>query len=136
MKSYSEAIRYSTYEDRLEYLKLYCQVGYETFGFDRYLNQELYKCSDWRNIRNKVILRDKGCDLAVEGYEIPTHAIVHHINPITLEDIINRNPIVFDLDNLILVSHKTHNSIHYGFKNSSPIERIIERKINDTIPWR
>lgn len=136
MKSYNEAMRYSTYEERLEYLKVYSQVGYETFGYDRYLNQALYKCPEWKSIRQQVIMRDKGCDLAVDGYEIPSHAIVHHINPITLEDVKERNPKVFDLNNLILVSHRTHNAIHYGSKGESPIATVIERKMNDTIPWR
>lgn len=136
MKSYSELIRYSTFEERLEYLKLYGQVGVDTFGHDRYLNQALYHSYDWKKIRNAVIIRDNSCDLAIPGYEIIDHGIIHHINPITIEDVLERRPKVFDLDNLILVSHNTHNIIHYGFENKNPMHVVIERTKNDTIPWR
>ena len=136
MKSYNELIRYSTYEERLEYLKVFSKVGLDTFGHDRYLNQVLYHCPEWKKVRNQVISRDKGCDLALNGYEIQSHAIVHHINPITIEDVLERKPNVFDLNNLVLVSNKTHNAIHYGNIGESPMPKIIERTKNDTIPWR
>lgn len=134
-KTYNELLHYSTYEDRLEYLKLFSSVGIDTFGHDRYLNQILYHTPEWKRIRQQIILRDKGCDLGLEGYEIFSKPIIHHINPITVENILQRDPIVFDFNNLITVSHFTHNAIHYGTN-----ERIslapIERKINDTCPWR
>lgn len=136
MKSYNELIQYPTYEERLEYLKVYSKVGFDTFGYDRYLNQALYHCGEWKRVRNQVIIRDKACDLGVEGYEIPNHIIIHHINPITIEDVLERRPCVFDLNNLISTSNRTHNAIHYGGEGESPISKVIERRQNDTIPWR
>lgn len=135
MKSYSECIQYPTYEERLEYLKIFGSVGFDTFGYDRYLNQALYRCSEWKRTRNNIIIRDKSCDLAVDGYEIIVKGIVHHINPITIEDILERRPIVFDPDNLIFCSLATHNAIHYGGEGSNP-NLVVERRMNDTIPWR
>lgn len=135
IKTYSELITLPTFEERFNYLKLGGTVGESTFGFDRYLNQNLYKSQEWKSVRNKVIIRDNGCDLACEGYEIYGKVLIHHINPITAEDIINRNPIIFDLENLITTVHNTHNAIHYGDENlliKGPIERIK----NDTIPWK
>lgn len=135
MKSYSECIQYPTYEERLEYLKVYSHVGFDTFGYDRYLNQVLYKCAEWLKVRNDVIMRDCGCDLAVPGYEIPVKPIIHHINPITVEQVLNRDPIVFDLNNLILTSDPTHRAIHYGSTGVNPFS-FAERSKNDTSPWR
>ena len=135
IKTYSELITLPTFEERFNYLKLGGTVGESTFGFDRYLNQNLYKSQEWKSVRNKVIIRDNGCDLACEGYEIYGKVLIHHINPITAEDMINRNPIIFDLENLITTVHNTHNAIHYGDENlliKGPIERIK----NDTIPWK
>lgn len=135
IKTYSELITLPTYEERFNYLKLEGVVGEMTFGFDRYLNQKLYTSQEWKTVRNQVIVRDNGCDLACEGYEIYGKILIHHINPITVEDIINRNPIIFDLENLITTIHNTHNAIHYGDENLL-IKGPIERTKNDTIPWR
>ena len=135
IKSYSAVILLPTLEARFEYLKLKGTVGAETFGYDRYLNQILYHDPEWRRIRNDVIIRDNGRDLGVEGYEIHGRILVHHINPITIEDVKLRHYCVFDLDNLICTSHDTHNAIHYGDANLLP-KNPIERKPNDTCPWR
>lgn len=135
IKTYSELIILPTYEERFNYLKLEGVVGEMTFGFDRYLNQKLYTSQEWKTVRNQVIVRDNGCDLACEGYEIYGKILIHHINPITVEDVINRNPIIFDLENLISTTHNTHNAIHYGDENLL-IKGPIERTKNDTIPWR
>lgn len=136
MKSYNELITIPTFEERFRYLKVYGVIGNQTFGYDRYLNQKLYNTSrEWKRIRDKVILRDNGCDLGCEGFEIYGKIIIHHINPITVEDIVSRNPCVFDLNNLISTSHNTHNAIHYGDEKSL-IVAPIERKQYDTCPWR
>lgn len=136
MKSYNELITIPTFEERFRYLKVYGVIGNQTFGYDRYLNQKLYNTSsEWKRIRDKVILRDNGCDLGCEGFEIYGKIIIHHINPITVEDIVTCNPCVFDLNNLISTSHNTHNAIHYGDEKSL-IVAPIERKQYDTCPWR
>lgn len=135
IKSYSTVILLPTLEERFNYLKLSGKVGAETFGYDRYLNQILYHDPEWRRIRNDVIIRDNGCDLGVEDYEIKGRILVHHINPITIDDVKLRRYCVFDLDNLICTSHDTHNAIHYGDVNLLP-KNPIERKPNDTCPWR
>ncbi len=135
MKSYSELITFNSFEDRLKYLLTNNNVGEETFGFDRYINQRLYKSNEWRRIRNKVIIRDSGCDLGVEGYDIYDRIIIHHINPITQNDIVNRNPIVFDLDNLISASHRTHTIIHFSKEILIPSSNPIIRTKNDTKLW-
>ena len=100
-KSYNELITIPTFEERFRYLKIYGVIGDQTFGHDRYLNQKLYTLSEWKRVRDKVILRDNGCDLGCEGFEIYSKIIIHHINPITVEDIVACNPCVFDLNNLI-----------------------------------
>ena len=135
IKSYSELIQLETYEERFEYLKLNGVVGKETFGFDRILNQILYKNPRWRRKRNDIIIRDNGCDLGIEGREIRGPITVHHINPITIEDILNGNPIVYDDENLICVTQNTHNAIHYS-DDSILIKDPIVRKPNDTCPWK
>lgn len=136
MKSYNELITIPTFEERFRYLKVYGVIGNQTFGYDRYLNQKLYNTSrEWKRIRDKVILRDNGCDLGCEGFEIYGKIIIHHINPITVEDIVTCNPCVFDLNNLISTSHNTHNAIHYGDEKLL-IVAPIERKQYDTCPWR
>lgn len=134
IKSYSEAIAIPDYYERYQYLKLRGTVGEETFGSLRFLNQKLYDSDEWKEFRRKVILRDNGNDMAVDGFNIPSRAIVHHINPITAEDIINKNPKVFDLENVILVSHNTHEAIHYGNESLLPIE-YKEREPGDTLLW-
>ena len=136
-KTYSELIAIPTYNDRFRYLKMGGKVGETTFGFERYLNQIFYKCPEWIETRNKVIVRDEGCDLAFPGYEIRGKIIiVHHINPITINDIRNRSPKLFDLENLITVAHKTHNAIHYGDESFLIGQTIVTRKPNDTCPWK
>lgn len=134
-KSYSEVMQLKTFEERFEYLKLNGVVGKETFGYDRILNQVLYKKSKWRRKRNDIIIRDNGCDLGIEGREIYGPVLVHHINPITIEDILNDHPKVYDDENLICVTRNTHNAIHYS-DESILVKDPIERTPNDTCPWR
>lgn len=134
-KRYSELITISTYEERFKYLQLKGAVGNDTFGYDRYLNQILYNSPEWKRLRNQIIIRDNGRDLGCEGYEIYGRILIHHMNPITVEDIVSRDPIVFDPENLICVSHNTHNAIHYGDENLL-IMAPVERTKNDTCPWR
>lgn len=133
-RCYSELITFDTFEDRLKYLRLDGLVGIETFGYDRYLNQMLYKSADWKKIRYEIIVRDNGCDLGIDGYEIFISPLIHHINPITAEDIKNYNPIIFDPENLITTILSTHNAIHYGCK--LPNNNIQNRVPNDTCPWK
>lgn len=135
IKTYSELITLPTFEERFEYLQLKGTVGQETFGFDRYLNQILYNSKEWKSLRNKIIVRDNGCDLALEGFEIHGRILIHHINPITIDDVIKRREMVFDPENLICVTHNTHNAIHYGDK-SLLITGPIKRRANDTCPWK
>ena len=135
IKTYSELIELQTFEERFEYLQLKGIVGQETFGFDRYLNQILYSSKEWKHLRNEIIVRDNGCDLALEGFEIHGRILIHHINPITIDDVIKRREMVFDPENLICVTHNTHNAIHYGDK-SLLITGPIERRANDTCPWK
>lgn len=135
IKLYSELIRLPTYEDRFKYLQLNGCVGKDTFGHDRYINQILYRTEKWRKLRRDIIIRDNGCDLAFDGYEIHGKIIVHHLNPITLDDIEKQNPIVFDPENLICVTHITHNAIHYGDEDLLIKGPIIRTK-NDTCPWK
>lgn len=146
IRLYSEVITIPTFEDRYEYLRLDGKVGQETFGHDRYLNQILYTSPQWRHFRDEIIIRDNGCDLACEGYEVRSFRdrdgklcrpkiLIHHINPITVDDVINSNSCVFDPENVICVTHNTHLAIHYGDRDllfGSP----IERSQNDTCPWR
>lgn len=134
IKSYKELSRLETFEERFEYLKQNSKVGVETFGFDRYLNQVLYSSPEWKRTRAAVLLRDGGCDLGCEDRAILQRPIVHHINPITLENIENRDECIFDPDNLISTSHITHNAIHYGDK-SLLATLPKERKRGDTCPW-
>ena len=135
IRTYSELIKLPTFEQRFEYLRLDGSVGRETFGFDRYLNQILYNSQEWKRFRRDIVIRDNGCDLACEGYEIHSKILIHHINPITIEDIINRSPIIFDPENVISTTHNTHNAIHYGDKDLL-ITGPIERTKNDTCPWK
>lgn len=135
IKTYSELIAFPTYEERFRYLQLKGAVGKDTFGYDRYLNQILYNSQEWKRFRDKIIIRDNGCDLACEGYNIHGRILVHHINPIRVDDVINRNPIVFDPENVVCVTHNTHNAIHYG-DESLLILAPVERTKNDTCPWK
>ena len=135
IKTYSELITIPTFEERYEYLRLDGIVGKATFGYDRYLNQILYTSREWRRFRDDIIIRDMGCDLAIPGFEIPVRAIVHHINPITLEDFMNTSDDIFDPENLVCVSFNTHQAIHYGDASLLP-ELPVERRPNDTCLWR
>lgn len=135
IKSYDALILLDTIEDRYNYLRIGGRVGYETFGFDRYLNQGFYQSMEWKRVRNEVISRDNGCDLGLEGYEINGRILIHHMNPIRPDQIKFFDPDILDPDFLISCSHKTHNAIHYGDENLLP-RRIVERRPNDTIPWR
>lgn len=135
IRTYSELCQLSTFEERFDYLRLNGSVGKDTFGFDRYLNQQFYRSSEWKRIRDRVILRDNGCDLGVEGYEIRGRILIHHINPISVEDIHTMSDLLMNPEYLICVSHRTHNAIHYG-DESLIITAPIERTQNDTCPWR
>lgn len=133
-KTYSEMNKLETFKDRYRYLKLNGKVASETFGYDRYLNQALYRSKEWKDVRNKVIIRDEGCDLGVPGRVIPGKVMIHHIEPISEKDIITRNPKIFDMDNLICVSNTTHNAIHYG-DESLLVTDITIRRNGDTKLW-
>ena len=135
IKCYSEFIKIPTYEGRYEYLKIGGQVGIATFGFDRYLNQAFYQSPEWKRARYQVIARDNGCDLGFEGYEIQGKVLVHHMNQITEEDILNRNPDIYNPEFLISVTPMTHNAIHYGDASLLRL-KPVERKPNDTCPWK
>ncbi len=135
LKSYRNLILLPTILDRFEYLRIKANVGDSTFGFDRFINQDFYQSREWRQVRMKVIARDEGCDLGVPEYPIGGKVIIHHINPITAEDIENASELLFDLDNLICVSESTHNAIHFGDETLLPAEPII-RMPGDTCPWR
>ena len=135
IRTYSELITISTFEERFEYLQLKGSVGKDTFGYDRYLNQVLYRSPEWKRLRNQIIIRDAGCDLACDGYDVYGKVLIHHLNPITVEDVLARSRKVFDPDNLVCVSHNTHNAIHYGDVDLLVTGPIIRTK-NDTCPWR
>lgn len=136
-KSYLELITIDDFLERIKYLQTNSRVGEPTFSGHRYINQRLYNSYDWEKTRNRVILRDKGLDLAHQDFPIRGGIYVHHINPITEDDIINMNPCVFDLNNLISTSIDTHNIIHYGYEPSNQVTNVyIERYMNDTCPWR
>lgn len=135
-KRYSELQKLNTFEERFEYAKLDGQVGLDTFGFDRYMNQQFYRSKEWRDIRDKVIIRDNACDLGMPGHEIRGRVYIHHLNPLTPEDIEESTDLLFDLDNLICVSQETHNAIHYGDDSILDKYKIIERTPRDTCPWK
>lgn len=134
-RTYSELSRLKTLEERFDYLKLTGQVGVDTFGFDRYMNQVFYKSDIWKKARREAIIRDNGCDLGVTGYEIQGTIIVHHMNALTEEDILERNPDIFNLEYLICSSLRTHNALHFGDKDLLPQE-FKERRRGDTCPWK
>lgn len=134
IRTYRELSQLETFKERFEYLKLNGSVGRETFGFDRYLNQRFYTSKEWREIRKYVIARDLGCDLGVEGYEIQSRVLIHHINPITPEDIELGNDVILNTDYLITTTHETHNAIHYGDTNHIP-KQLVVRSPGDTKLW-
>lgn len=133
-KTYSELISIQDYYERYEYLKLNSRVGALTFGYERYLNQALYNSTPWRQLRTRIIVRDNANDIACEGYSIMGRIIIHHINPITIEMVENGDPAVFDPENLVCVSHDTHEAIHYGDQRLL-IQPLVERKRGDTKLW-
>lgn len=135
IRTYSELMALKTFEERFDYLYLRGFIGVTTFGFDRYLNQNFYNSSQWRSLRNKIIVRDRACDLAIPGREIFNAIRIHHMNPMTLEDVENGNPDILDPEFLICSSIDTHNNIHFG--SSKDLLRLpTERRRNDTCPWR
>lgn len=135
IRRYSELKKLDTFEDRYEYLRLRGVVGESTFGFDRYLNQMLYKSRQWREVRERVIIRDNACDLGMDDYDLYEMIIVHHMNPITIEDIKLNRSYIFNPEYLISTSSNTHNAIHYG--DSTLLNNLpVERRPGDTIPWR
>lgn len=135
IRTYSELITLPTFEERYRYLRIGGKVGKETFGFNRYLNQVFYSSEEWKRIRRDVIIRDFGCDLGVEGFEIYGRIIVHHMNPITKDDIISRSKFLLDPEFLICTSHNTHEAITYGDESLLAL-LPIERTKNDTCPWK
>lgn len=135
MRNYRELSRLKTFDERFEYLKLSGLVGESTFGFERYLNQALYNSSKWRRLRNQIIVRDNGCDLGVEGYEIQGIIIVHHMNPVSVDDLKEFSEDIFNPEYLISVSLNTHNAIHYGDRSLIP-QAPVERRPGDTCPWK
>lgn len=134
IRTYSELVRHETFEDRFEYLVLGGTVGRSTFGFDRWINQQFYQSRDWKQVRNHVILRDNGCDLGVRGREIQGAALVHHINPLAIDDIVGGEEWLLDPEFLVTTTHDTHNAIHYGDKSQLRMP-YKERQPGDTKLW-
>lgn len=135
IKTYSELILLPTFEERFKYLQLNGRIGDDTFGFDRYINQKFYRSAEWKRIRDYIIIRDNGCDLAVDGYEIHGRILIHHMNPITISDIKFSTEYLMNPDYLICVTHNTHNAIHYGDEKQIITGPIVRTK-NDTCPWK
>lgn len=135
IRTYSELITIPTFEDRFKYLQLKGTVGKDTFGYDRYLNQLFYQTIEWKRLRRDLIIRDCGCDLGVEGYEIHGRIIIHHMNPITKEDLLDRTDYLMNPEYLICTTHSTHNAIHYGDESLLVTAPIVRSK-NDTCPWK
>lgn len=135
IRTYSELITLPTFKERYEYLKLNGRVGEETFGFDRYLNQAFYKSEEWRAVRDYIIVRDNGCDLGMEGHEIFGKILIHHMNPISKRDILDRSDLLLNPEYLICTIKNTHDAIHFGDENLL-IVAPIERRKNDTCPWK
>ena len=134
VRSYTELRQFETFEDRYEYLRLIGSVGKDTFGFDRYLNQKFYTSNQWKNVRSHVIARDLGMDLGIDGYEIHDRIIIHHMNPLTVNDIRNNDHDMLDPEFLVTTTHRTHNAIHYGDKTLLPY-LPPERQYGDTRLW-
>ena len=135
IRTYSELITLPTFEERFKYLQLNGSVGKDTFGFDRYVNQNFYRSKEWKRVRDFVILRDNGCDLAADGYVIYGKIIIHHMNPLTVKDIESVTAYLMNPEYLICTTHSTHNAIHYG-DGSLLMMLPTERRKNDTCPWR
>lgn len=137
LRTYSELSLLETFEERFDYLKLNGNIGVETFGFDRIFNQMFYNSVEWRSIRNYIIARDRGCDLAVEGFEINNGVkiFIHHMNPISIDDISKRTEILLNPEYLITTMSRTHNAIHYG-RDGIIVPKVVNRCKNDTCPWK
>lgn len=135
IRTYEELRRFKTFEERFRYLMLRGEVADVTFGHNRYLNQALYRSYEWKKVRDEVIVRDRGCDLGMEGYDIFEKILIHHMNPVTLDQIKEKDPILFDPRYLITTTHTTHNAIHYGDTKLID-DKPIERRPGDTCPWR
>lgn len=135
IKTYSELITLPTFEERFRYLKLDGVVGAQTFGYDRYLNQQFYNSQEWKSIKDHIILRDNGCDMGLEGYELHSRIYIHHMNPIQARDIIHRTDYLTNPEYLVCVSFATHNAIHYADETFLKL-RPVERTKNDMCPWR
>lgn len=135
-KTYSELISLPTFEERFNYLKLNAEIGVSTFGLERIFNQMFYSSKEWKSARFEIIIRDDGCDMAMPEYNIFDRPVIHHINPITLSDLNSHSDKLFDHENLVLVSHRTHNAIHYGSYEQIREREMIERKPFDTCPWK
>ena len=135
IKRYSELIKYTTFIDRFRYLKEYGTVGEETFGVNRYLNQNFYRTSEWKKVRDQVIIRDLGCDLGIEGRQIYRGMLIHHMNPISIEDILERRDAILNPEFLITTTFETHQAIHYGDEDML-IKDPVKRYKNDTCPWK
>ena len=136
IRSYTELVQLCTYEERFRYLSLGGVVGGDTFGFDRYLNQQFYRSAEWKRARDIVISRDSGCDLGIPGREIQGKILVHHMNPLTVADIQGGGKFMLDPEYLVCVSHETHNAIHYGDKSVCRADIPVERQPGDTAPWK
>lgn len=136
IRTYSELSKLRTFKERYEYLKLSSVVGEDTFGYDRYLNQQFYKSAAWKRVRDQVIIRDNGCDLGIDDRYINSRIYVHHMNPITKSDIINLTEYLLNPEYLICVSKNTHDAIHYGSEELLYTNHMVERRPNDTCPWR
>lgn len=136
IRTYSELRSLNGFEDRLNYLKLNGEVGKDTFGFDRHINQMFYKSKEWKYVRNKVILRDNGCDLGIPDHEIYESVYIHHINPITVNDIDEVTEYLLNPEYLITCSFRTHNAIHYGTNENTVSTKYVERRPNDTCLWK
>lgn len=136
IRTYSELIKLETFEERFRYLELSGTVGAETFGFDRYLNQNFYTSDEWKRLRNQIIIRDNGCDLGVYGYDIHTVILIHHMNPISVKDVLAHNDLLINPEYLITTRLSTHNGIHYGDDSILQSYSVIERRPGDTCPWR
>lgn len=134
IKSYTQLIKLRTFEERFNYLRFEGIVGETTFGYHRNINQALYSSNIWKQVRDKIIVRDNGVDLGIDGMYINPPYVIHHINPLTLEDFEENSEAIFNEDNLILTSHRTHNAIHYG--GEIQVYQEVKRFKNDTCPWR
>lgn len=136
IRTYSELTNIKTFEERFRYLKLDGSVGKETFGFDRYLNQMFYKSDEWKRIRNYIIVRDSGCDLGIQDRQIGGRIYVHHMNPVTVDDLVHASDFLLNPEYLICASFDTHNAIHYGDESLLIESTPLERRPNDTTPWK